>query len=332
MIQFDRRAFLGGAAAAGASICAPPLWARGPASFPPPDREAMLPVPGGRVYVRVNGRLDGPRPPIVLLHGGPGGTHAALLPALALADERAIILYDQLGSGRSDAGGAKHWTVARFVDEVEAVRRGLGIARWHVAGHSWGGTVALEYGARRPEALAGLVLASPLISTKSWIADANALRRRLPVDVQAALASCDPPRPVTPSCAPATEAFYKAFNGREPRMEAIVAYAKAQAAAGGKGSNHALYARMWGSSEFVSTGTLKDYDGEPLLAKLDGRRTLFLVGQYDEARPVTANGFADRVADSEYAVVPGAAHGLFTDRPEETVGILRPWLQRQDAA
>lgn len=330
MIQVDRRAFLGSSAALGAALCAPPLWARGPASFPPPDREVVLPVPGGRVYVRVNGRLDGPRAPIVFLHGGPGGTHGSFLPALALADERAVILYDQLGSGRSDPGAPKDWTVDRFTDELEAVRQGLGIARWHVAGASWGGTVALEYGARRPAALAGLVLASPLISTRSWIADANALRKRLPDDVQAVLDSCDPPRPVTPACGPATDAFYKEFNVREPRMEAVPAYAKAQAAAGGTGNNQTLYETMWGSSEFVATGTLKNYDGEPLLAKLDGRRTLFIVGQYDEARPVTANGFADRVAGAEFAVVPGAAHGLFSDRPDETVAILRAWLKRQD--
>lgn len=333
MIQIDRRAFLGRSAAAAAfALAAPPLWARGPQSFPAADREMFLPVPGGRVYVRINGRLDGPRPPLVLVHGGPGGTHGGLLPALALADERAIILYDQLGSGRSDPGSSADWTVARFTDELDAVRRGLGIKRWHVEGHSWGGTVALEYGARRPPELAGLVLASPLISTRSWIADTNALRTRLPADVQAVLDSCDPPRPITPACDPATEAFSKAFTSREPRMGALVAYAKAQEAAGGKGFNKGLYEAMWGPTEFVATGTLKEYDGEPLLARLDGPRTLFVVGQYDEARPATANLFADRVAGAEFAVVPGAAHSLFNDRPEETIGILRPWLARQDAA
>ena len=51
----------------------------------------------------------------------------------------------------------------------------------------------------------GLVLASPLISTRSWIADANALRAQLPADVQATLATCDPPRPITPVCEKATE-------------------------------------------------------------------------------------------------------------------------------
>jgi len=333
MTPLHRRAFIRNALAAGVALHSLPLWARGLAAFPPPDRELMAPVPGGRVYVRINGRLDGPRPPIVMMHGGPGGTHLSMMEGLALADERAVILYDQLGSGRSDRpADPANWTVARFTDELEAIGEAIDVSRWHVLGHSWGGTVALEYGARRPARLAGLVLASPLISTRSWIADANALRAELPADVQATLATCDPPRPMTPACETATGVFYKHFNRREPATDSLKAYDAADKAAGGKGFNGDLYNRMWGSSEFVSTGTLKDYDGEPLLARLDGKNTLFIDGQYDEARPVTLAAFAARVPGADFAVVPGAAHGFFSDRPEEALGILRPWLREHDAA
>lgn len=290
----------------------------------------MAEVPGGRVYVRVNGRLDGARPPLVGIHGGPGGTHAGLLGLLALADERAVILYDQLDSGLSERpSDPRNWTVPRFTDEVDAVRRALGVGRWHVLGHSWGGTVALEYGARRPRELAGLVLASPLVSTSSWIADANALRRQLPAEVQATLSRCDPPAPITKACEDATEVFYENFNGREPRTDGYKAYVGAHPALG---LNRALYEAMWGSSEFVATGSLQNYDGEPLLTKLDGPHALFIDGQYDEARPATVGAFAARVPGAEFAVVPGAAHGFLSDRPEEAIGILRPWLERQDRA
>lgn len=313
---------------AGAAALIPlPAWAR-EASYPAPTREAMLPVPGGRIYVRVNGDLAGPRPPLVIAHGGPGGTHASYLDALALADERAVILYDQLDSGRSDhPGDPANWRVARFVDELEAVRRGLDVARWHVCGHSWGGTIALEYAARRSPAMASAILASPLISTRSWIADADALRRDLPADAQAALAACDTPSAATSAtCDAGTAEFYRRFNGREPDPPTMLAYSRAN----GRGFNPRLYETMWGKSEFVATGTLRDYDGEPLLARLDGARTLFMVGQYDEARPVTALRFAARVADAELAVIPGAAHGTFTDRPDETIAVLRAWMRRHD--
>src|SRR5262252_4462626 len=96
-----RRAFLGSFAAAAITAAGPRALAR-PAVFPPPDRELMAPVRGGRIYVRINGRLDRGGPPIVMVHGGPGGTHAEFLDALSLADGQAVILYDQLDCGRSD--------------------------------------------------------------------------------------------------------------------------------------------------------------------------------------------------------------------------------------
>lgn len=289
-----------------------------PPEFPAPDRELMVPVPGGRVYVRINGKLDGKRQPVIVSHGGPGSTHDGLRDWLELTDDRAVILYDQLDSGRSDhPGKTVNWTVGRFVDELDAIRAALGIKRWHVAGHSWGGTVALEYAARRPAALAGVVLASPLVSTKSWIADANILRTKLAPATQATLTQCETSTPpAKQACDRATEAFYAAFLQRTTVVPSAF--------------NATLYNYMWGASEFVSTGTLKAYDGELLLARLDGRRTLFMTGQYDEARPETTLLFAGRVKDAEVAVVPGAAHAIMRDRPDESIAIVRAWLRRQD--
>ena len=241
--MIDRRMFLAGGAALAASLALPrSLFARQPDGYPPPDLEKMVPVEGGRVYVRVNGAIKGPKLPIVMLHGGPGGTHAHFLTALALADERAVILYDQLDSGQSDRpNDPKNWRVSRFVDEIELVRRALGVERWHLLGHSWGGTLALEYGARQPAALRGLAMASPLVSTRSWIADANLLRTQLPADVQARIATCDAaPGPV---CDAGTNAFYRAFNGREPATMAASIYARAHPG----GFNPKLYNAMWGA-------------------------------------------------------------------------------------
>ena len=50
-----------------------------------PDQEAMVPVNGGRIYVRVNGALAGAKPPILFIHGGPGSSHWGWLNATALA-------------------------------------------------------------------------------------------------------------------------------------------------------------------------------------------------------------------------------------------------------
>jgi len=327
MPRTSRRTFIRCSIAAGTLLSSRLVCGKSAVTYPAPDRELMARVPGGRVYVRVNGRLEGPNLPIVLIHGGPGSTHASFLNLLALSTDRAVILYDQLDSGLSDhPGDPKNWTVARFTEEVDCVRRAVGVPRWHVMGHSWGGTVALEYGARRPAELAGLVLASPLISTRSWIADANALRADLPADVQAVLKSCDPPSPITSACDKATDIFYAHYLRRHAQPDGVSAYKAVHPALR---TNEQIYHAMWGSSE--ATGTLRNYNGEAKLAKLDGSRTLFIDGQYDEARPTTVGAFAAKVPGAAFAVVPNGGHVFYQDSPEEALGIIRPWLRSQDA-
>ena len=294
-----------------------------------PDRELMVPVEGGRLYVRVNGNLAGPRLPLVYLHGGPGSGHAGLLPLTALAEERAIILYDQLDSGRSDSpADPRNWRVERFVDETDAVRRALGIQRWHLGGGSWGGTLALEYGARRPAALAGLIIQSPLVSTRSWIADAAALRRELPAQWRATLDACESASPPgAEQCAAADNAYLHRHVWRAPFDPRIAAYRAAMPSNAGK----AVYNGMWGPVEFRATGTLRDYDGEPLLARLNGRRTLFVAGEHDEARPRTVAAFARRVPNARYRTIPGAAHAILGDAPGAYLPLISAWCRSNDS-
>jgi len=293
-----------------------------------PEREEMVPVEGGHIYVRINGDLNNGRPPIVMVHGGPGSAHWYFLNATALADQRAVVLYDQLDSGRSDnPNDPANWRVERFVDELEAIRTQLGIARWHVLGTSWGGTVALEYGARRPEALAGLILSSPLISTEIWLRDANRLKDAMPAEIRNLLYLCDTPGAADEAeCEKATQAFYRRhIQLYEPAPE-IAAYRAALP----RSFNAEIYNHMWGRAEFTASGTLRHYNGTPLLSRLDGSRTLFVTGEADEALPETIADFAAQ-AGADFAVVPDAAHFAMNDNPSAYLAVLRPWLLRQDA-
>ena len=320
---------LSGCATLSAPEAAPaPATAQAVEAYAAPERELMVPVEGGDVYVRVNGDLDA-APPVVFLHGGPGGTHNGLASMLGLADERAVILYDQLDSGRSDhPNDSANWRVERFVEELETIRRTLGVDRWHVVGHSWGSAIALEYAAKYPQHVASTVLGGTYINTERWIADANRLLEELPQDVQQTIAACetDAPPPAQ-DCSQATNAFYAEFNRREPASAELRAYSEAIS---GQGFNPVIYNAMWGPSEFRSKGSLKTYDAVPLLAKIDGNRTLFLIGQYDEARIDTVEEYVRMTPGAEFGVVPGAAHGFITDRPMESEAILRAWLARHD--
>jgi proline iminopeptidase/L-proline amide hydrolase len=326
-MHFDRRTFLAASAAAltrpaGARVA--PLAASVRIK---PDREEMVPVEGGRIYVRVNGDLGGPRPPIVFAHGGPGSSHWYFLNATALAAERAVILYDQLDSGRSDQpGDPKNWTARRFLSELPAIACALGVKRWHMLGASWGGTLALESAARRPRELASVIIQSPLVSTAIWMRDANRLKDAMPPDVRRLLYLCDTPGAASQAeCDAATDAFYARHVRRFAPPPEIEAYRKALP----RSFSPDVYNHMWGRAEFTATGTLKDYDGRALLKRLDPKRTLFVAGEYDEAVPATVAAFA-REAAARFETVPGAAHTIMNDQPEAYLTLLREWLNDQD--
>jgi proline-specific peptidase len=322
-MYLHRRAFLGGLAASAPFAAARAQdW-----TPPPPDREARVLVRGGRIYARANGDLAGRRAPVVFVHGGPGGNHASFLPELALATERGVILYDQLDSGLSDHPNDRaNWTVERFVSEVDALRAAFDLRRFHLVGHSWGSTVALEYAARRPAGLASLTLGSPLISTRSWTRSTTADLAKLPPDVVRTINANEAAGTTnSPDYVRAMEVFYDRYLGHG----ALPAYLRDYGVQHRLELNTALYKGMWGSGEIRSTGSLRNYDGEPLLPRI-AAPTLFLCGQSDEMTADVLKPLAARVRGSRLAVIPGAGHGLTASHPANYMALLRPHFARND--
>lgn len=321
-MYLHRRAFLAGLAASTAARAQD--W-----TPPPPDREVRVPVRGGRIYARANGDLTGPRAPVVFVHGGPGGNHAAFLPELALATERGVILYDQLDSGLSDhPNDPANWTVERFVSEIDALRAAFDLRRLHLVGHSWGSTVALEYAARQPAGLRSLTLGSPLISTKSWTRSTTADLAKLPPDVVRTINAHEAAGTTdSPEYARAMRVFYDHYLGHG----ALPSYLKAYVAEHRLTLSEALYRGMWGSGEIRATGSLRTYNGEPLLARITAP-TLFLCGGSDEMTADVLKPMVARVRGARLAVIPGAGHGLTSSHPAAYMADLRPHFARNDPA
>lgn len=329
--QLNRREALGLLSAALAVGLAGPASAQAPPAAPAwtppkPDRELFVPVRGGKVWVRVNGDLKGPKAPVLMAHGGPGGDHAAFLPGLQLAQERGVILWDQLDCGRSDhPQDHANWTVERFVSEVDAIRAALDLKQFHLHGHSWGGTLALEYAGRQPAGLRSVILQGPLVSTKSWIADANALVASMAPAERAALREGERTgERDTPAYRVATASFYRQFNGRGARPSYYAAYQRES-----PHTPSSLYRDMWGPTEFACDGLLKNYDGEWLLERITAP-AMVLVGEYDEARPVTAKAFAKRIKGAEFREIAGAAHAIQFDRTAEWQATIGAWFRKWD--
>src|SRR5918912_3495547 len=114
--------------------------------------------------------------PLLALHGGPGSTHHYFAPLEGLADERAVIVYDQIGCGSSDRPPDLEWSVELFREEVAAVREQLGLERIHLLGTSWGGMLALEHVLSGAHGIVSLILSSTLASLDEWAAEVKLLR------------------------------------------------------------------------------------------------------------------------------------------------------------
>jgi proline iminopeptidase len=153
----------------------------------------MIPVntPMGTYRVWVKRTGNNPDLRVLLLHGGPGATHEYLeacdsyLPAAGVE----YYYYDQLGSGFSDQPDEPSlWELDRFVDEVEQVRRALGLNRdnFVLYGQSWGGILAIEYALHHQQHLRGLVISNMMSSVPAY--NAYAEQVLMPEMDQAALA------------------------------------------------------------------------------------------------------------------------------------------------
>jgi pimeloyl-ACP methyl ester carboxylesterase len=113
-------------------------------------------VGGASLHVEV----EGAGVPLVLINGGPGGTHHYFHPWFSRASDYArVIYYDQRGTGLSDfEPGEGGYSVEQAVNDLDRMRQALGVDRWVLLGYSYGGFLAQYYATTHPEHVAGLVL------------------------------------------------------------------------------------------------------------------------------------------------------------------------------
>lgn len=109
------------------------------------------------LYVEEVGNPDGQ--PVVFLHGGPGGGCSPLHRRLFDPEHYRAVLFDQRGAGRSTPHFClEENTTWDLVEDIEKLRRHLGIDKWVVFGGSWGVTLALAYAEAYPQSVSALIL------------------------------------------------------------------------------------------------------------------------------------------------------------------------------
>ena len=292
-------------------------------------REGLIDFRGHRVWYACIGEADEQpgKLPLLCLHGGPGAGHDYLESLAAMAQRgRRVIFYDQLGCGNSDQpNDPSLWTVPLYVEEVDVVRRTLGLDRIHLLGQSWGGMLAMEYALTQPVGVASLTVASSPASMTQWVAEANRLRDALPADVQATLLRHESAGTTdSAEYQTAMMAFYRRHVIRTDPMPESVArtFAKLE-------RNPQVYHSMNGPSEFHVTGSLKHWDIVDRLPEIS-LPTLVTSGRYDEATPQIAGTVHHGIRGSEWVIFEHSAHLAHVEEAERYMTVLDGFLSRYD--
>ena len=280
----------------------------------------------GRTHKLWYGRIgSGSAPCALVLHGGPGGNHHNLVAFQALADERPVVFYDQLGCGKSDRpDNPALWTAERYFEEVRAVRDGLGLRDYHLIGHSWGTTLAVGFATRHPDGILSVSLHSPVLSfpyytqhvapgLKQGLTCLNGEAGQVIDDYE--LRGVGTRSDYDEACIEFTKRHVTRTWPQPDAMKRLIA-----------ARNAAVHDTMVASgSELNVPGNLKTMDVTPQLAKL-GVPVLMTCGRDDLCTPAYMKwqaGFAD---DPQCHIIEGSAHMTPVDRPVELLRLQRAFL------
>jgi proline-specific peptidase len=283
-------------------------------------QERRVEVTGGNVWTARLGPQEGT--PVLILHGGPGAASDYMHPlAERLADHRPVVVYDQLGCGRSDQPeDTSLWTVDRSVAEVDQVRAALGLERCHLLGQSWGGWLGIEYMARGTRGVERLVLASTSASIPEFMAGARGLIEELPEPHRTVLIELGAKEQYDhPDYVAAVDVFYHRHLCRaDPWPEALL---RSSAQMDG----NQVYLTMNGPTEFDVIGRLREWDRTADLGRIDVP-TLVTCGRYDEITPSCSETITRGIPDARMHVFERSAHCAHLEEPDDYARIVQAFL------
>jgi proline iminopeptidase len=289
--------------------------------------ERMIPVntPKGEFNVWTRKVGDNPSVKLLTLHGGPGATHEYFecfedyLPQAGFE----FYYYDQLGSHASDQPDEPAlWEIPRFVDEVEQVRRALGLdgTNFFLLGHSWGGIVAIEYALAHQDALKGLIVSNMMSSVPAYNAYANDVL--MPAMDQDVLAEA--------------KKLEDADDYENPRyMELLIPHHYEHHVLrmpyqqwpdpvnrAFEHINPSIYVPMQGPSELGARGKLVDWDRSGDLSRITVP-TLVIGAQHDTMDPKHMEWMSGQFPNGRYLHCPNGSHmAMYDDQQAYMEGLI----------
>jgi len=267
---------------------------------------------------------NNPRIKVLLLHGGPAAGHEYMECFESFFPQEGFEFYeyDQLGSSYSDQPkDSSLWTIDHFVEEVEQVRKALGMNKdnFYILGNSWGGMLAMEYALKYQDNLKGLIISNMMASCPDYgkYAD-NVLAKQMDPKVLDTIrqieAKGDFNNPkyfelLLPN-------FYKQHLCRLDVWPDAVNRSF-------KHTNNEIYTMMQGPSEFGIAGRLRNWDRKADLPKIKVP-TLTIGAKFDTMDPEHMKWMSTQVQKGRYLYCPNGSHlSMWDDQKVYMDGVIR---------
>jgi proline iminopeptidase len=285
-------------------------------------------------YITVNGaqlwyESEGTGEPLVLISGGPGASHDYFHPYFStLRDSYRIIYFDAFGRGKSDhAKDRREYTLARDVEDVESLRKALGLGKINLLGHSYGGIVAQSYALRFPDSLRSFILVDTFFSGEMWQANDdnsnNELRNQFPETWEKIqlvrehgfnTCSKEYQDAIIP---PAYLMLYNVSSGEKLIHSGV-------------SNNNDVYCAITGDdADFLASGDIGKIDFRLDLKKLT-MPLLILAGRYDRvAIPRWTVQYKRYAPQAQFVMFEKSGHFPFVEETDETMRVLRDFLQKK---
>ena len=274
-----------------------------------PDEVIDVPVDG---YKIVAYSFGSGKDTLLCVNGGPGLPCDYLRESHSWVSDHGfrVVAFDQLGTGASDRPDDPDlWSISRYVEELETVRRALDLGRVHLLGQSWGGWLSVEYGVTYPEHLQTIHLANTCADMPHLVSELDRLRAALGPETVAMMLHHEASGTLEH---PEYQAAITILNYRHvcrlaewpsPVQRSLEHW------------NMKLYQTMQGPNEFLYTGNLKDWNRVADLHRITCP-TLITVGKYDEITPACAHRMKQGLPEAELVVFSNSSHMPFYEEPK----------------
>lgn len=273
---------------------------------------------------------------LLALHGGPGGNHEYWEDAAYQLKKQGldvqVTMYDQLGSLYSDqpdfsdpALAKKYLTYEYYLDEVDEVRRKLGLDNFYLIGQSWGGLLVQEYAVKYGQHLKGAIISSMVDEIDDYVKSVNRRRQEvLPQTEIDFMHECERNNNYDNERYQ-DDVHILNINFLDRRQPSKLSHLYSM-----KGSDEIIYNTFQGDNEFVITGKLKDWHFRDQLHKIKVP-TLLTFGEKDTMPLATARIMQKEIPNSRLVTTPDGGHHHMVDNPDVYYKHLADFLREVEA-